>query len=441
MIRIDGNKLSLYEPSGNLSDKYAVLSYSWGGTQPYMTTMKNQVEHRASIPFDQLSKTVQDAITTTRHLRIKYLWVDCLCVIQDDDEDKIEQIKRLADIFQGAYVTISAASASSSREGFLHNRQPEIVCIPYKLPDGVLGALNLYQEIEDEPIHTRAWTLQEHVHSCRILEYGSQQLRRICRGPLENGEATYREFDPATFDKKIWWNNPNSHVILTQYWRPLVEHYSRRALTYPEDRPLAILGIAREYAKAMKATYVEGLWKEYIYEDLLWHRDVSKRPPARNPGIAPSWSWLSLDGAIIKWKNCEVDLESDGFDIDVSRLSDRWLGYLGGADTGVLKAKGHLREALWMQDSEWLVIGSNNTHIATIIPDADENYLQGSIVKCLGMRRNSLICVGLVLVEIAPNRYRRVGFFSTMEYPSMDPRVAVVEQWLNSSSEQKIQIE
>ncbi|KAL4938477.1 heterokaryon incompatibility protein-domain-containing protein [Aspergillus oleicola] len=469
IIRLDGERLYLFEPPGNVPGRYAVLSYSWGGEQPYMTITKNREAHKRSIPFTRLSKTVRDAVITTRGLGLKYIWVDCLCMIQDDKDDQMKQIQSLSDIFQGAFVTISAASASSSSQGFLHDRTPEIVRVPYMLPDGKLGALNLFQEIgaDPEPIHTRAWTLQEHVHSCRILEYGSQRLRRICRGPSDssNGDAVdagaaLRRFDPAKFDKGLWNIDPNPHVILLQYWRPLVKHYTQRKLTYPKDRPLAILGIAREYSKVIKSPYVEGLWKNYLFQDLLWYRHAPEIPrPRHTEQIAPSWSWLSLDGVVIKWRNCESDLVCEGFEINTTRLSDRWLGRLGGDDTSLLRVKGYLLKALWMQETQSLFLplpdpsegssqadSENPIPVATIIADAQEPRVvstKGIAVECLIILGNAEISVGLVLVRSpqVQNKYRRVGlFWSKLDNTDQCAVVDAAQRWRRTGYQRAIEI-
>ncbi|KAL6228851.1 heterokaryon incompatibility protein-domain-containing protein [Aspergillus navahoensis] len=453
VIRIEGERIYLFEPDGYVPGKYAVLSYSWGGGLPYRTLKENRKSHRRSIPFDKLTKTVQDAITTSSDLGLKYIWVDCLCVIQDDKKDLIKQIKNLPDIFQGAYVTISAASASSSSQGFLYDRKPDIVRVPYMLPDGNLGALNLFQETsaDPEPIHTRAWTLQEHIHSCRILEYGSQQLRRICRGPLDGdtyARTTLRKFDPAKFDKGIWGHAPSPREVLLNYWRPLVEHYTQRKLTYPTDRPLAILGIAREYSKVMGSEYVEGLWKKHLYEDLLWYRHAPEKLQSRyTEHIAPSWSWLSLDGVTIRWLNPESDLAPDQFEINVDRLSDRWLGNVAGDDTRVLKATGFLRKALWMQETQFLLPRSEclDAPIAIIIADAEEPRVssqEGIVVECLTVLRSPVTNVGLVLVQSSQvrNEYRRVGLFRSLQDPKTDQKATAVENWRRTETRRTINI-
>jgi Heterokaryon incompatibility protein (HET) len=68
---------------------YATLSYCWGALEkhPLRTTQANILAHLNGINFETLSKTVQDAILVTREVGLSYLWVDSLCIVQDDRED------------------------------------------------------------------------------------------------------------------------------------------------------------------------------------------------------------------------------------------------------------------------------------------------------------------------------------------------------------------
>jgi hypothetical protein len=78
---------------------------------------------RAGIPASELPKSLGNAIIATRKLGLRYLWIDSLCIVQDDKKDKAEEISEMPQIYQNAYVTISAASAANCHDGFLHVRK------------------------------------------------------------------------------------------------------------------------------------------------------------------------------------------------------------------------------------------------------------------------------------------------------------------------------
>lgn len=81
---------------------YAVLSYCWGGPQE-ITLTKSQVRlSQLSFSTATLPQTFQDAVLVCRELGLKYLWVDALCIVQDDSEDKAIEIGKMASIYQNS---------------------------------------------------------------------------------------------------------------------------------------------------------------------------------------------------------------------------------------------------------------------------------------------------------------------------------------------------
>lgn len=99
---------------------------------------------------------------TTIKLRLRYIWIDCVCIIQDDPEDVLREIAKMPQIFQEAFVTISASSARSIHDGFLHYRESLTetrLQLPYQTPDGSIGSVVLEKprrySPEKEPISLR----------------------------------------------------------------------------------------------------------------------------------------------------------------------------------------------------------------------------------------------------------------------------------------------
>jgi hypothetical protein len=102
--------------------EYLCLSYLWGHEKTPFTATKSNVEdlHQAGSLKKYQYKipcTILDAITLTRILGIRYLWIDRLCIVQDDDQKKREQIGYMAAIYAGSYFTIVAASGSNDDHG------------------------------------------------------------------------------------------------------------------------------------------------------------------------------------------------------------------------------------------------------------------------------------------------------------------------------------
>jgi hypothetical protein len=69
--------------------------------------------------IEKLPQSIQNAITVIRRLGIRFLWVDALCILQDDSGDKASEISAMWEIYKDAIVTIAAASSASANDGFL----------------------------------------------------------------------------------------------------------------------------------------------------------------------------------------------------------------------------------------------------------------------------------------------------------------------------------
>lgn len=170
--------------------EYIALSYCWGQkSQPVMNTKSTSSQFmNEGLPVQKLPQTIQDAICVTRKLGIQYLWVDVLCIIQDSREDKDKEIEKLQDYFSNAYITISAASASSCESGFLQKREsvrdkfparmnpdrtPHAFKLPWRCQNGQLGRVRIqpWQEHDllKEPVNARAWVRE--VSIVRISKY------------------------------------------------------------------------------------------------------------------------------------------------------------------------------------------------------------------------------------------------------------------------------
>jgi hypothetical protein len=141
----------------NQSGCYICLSYCWGGARFIKTTRQNIGDHKKGIPWEALPKTFQDAIQVTRLLGIWYIWIDALCIVQDDYEDWERQAGRMATIYQNSFITIAATSAISPNAGlFSSSEKFELgsvyVQLIHHFPNSVTN-----DEKEVFPLLKRAW--------------------------------------------------------------------------------------------------------------------------------------------------------------------------------------------------------------------------------------------------------------------------------------------
>lgn len=106
---------------------YTTLTHCWGTrVLPARTLTTNFQERLKNIPFETLSKTFQDAVVITRRLGFRFLWVDSLCIIQDNVSDWNTELAKMGSIYAGCALNIVAADASNGSVGCLFDRDPAL---------------------------------------------------------------------------------------------------------------------------------------------------------------------------------------------------------------------------------------------------------------------------------------------------------------------------
>ncbi|PBK94673.1 HET-domain-containing protein [Armillaria gallica] len=165
---------------------YVALTYVWGESQPDCTKTTNLDSYTEAIPLQNIPKTISNVITVTRKLRLQFLWVDTLCILQDSREDKVREIAQMRRIFHDAYVTVIAACARKVSDGFLHDCRVTMAewgstLLPFCCPDGDIGTMQLrgLRTAPEEPVDERAWCLEERALSPRRLIYATHTPIRM----------------------------------------------------------------------------------------------------------------------------------------------------------------------------------------------------------------------------------------------------------------------
>jgi len=289
--------------SDSTKEKYIALSYCWGQSQPYHLTRALLDEMSAGLDMERLPQTIKDAIEVTRKLGLKYLWVDALCILQDSDDDKAVEIGHMSQVYKNAHVTISAASAANCGEGFLNraegqSKEHTSTCgFPFRCENGKIGTFMLEGPIRDwsylgnsqDPIHGRAWTLQEHWLSPRVLLYGTRGLSWLCHSEqLRYGGSTVNHFSDNLPRLDASWHDDFStedfgHPPLTD--AELEAHSSAMSIdpafdddaNYPFER--IVVATKQEGMRLDQEPPWDKLW--YIFKDMdmkqwrLWESLVS----------------------------------------------------------------------------------------------------------------------------------------------------------------------
>lgn len=301
--------IKLLETKGQ-SGKYAALSHCWGKERIITTTKATLKERKEGIRFEQLSETFYQAIQLTRRLAIPYLWIDSLCIIQDDKTDWAKEASKMASFYQNAVFTIAATSSSSSNGG-LYRSNPDFVLSglwstnePYRLIFREWIEHEMMDAHSDQlrkkfPLMSRAWILQERLLSSRVVHFGPHEVFFECRegAECECGDIAGFELD-APLPKLTYADSlicGDNAWYLARSWRALVGLYTGLFISFSSDILPALGGLARDMSKLRTGKYVAGLWGDSINDDMLWRSGpTSVRPVWR----APSWSWASVQHPI-----------------------------------------------------------------------------------------------------------------------------------------------
>ena len=197
-----------------------------------MLTAKTKIRLQDGLPIDEFPLTMHHAITITRRLGLRYLWIDALCIFQDSVEDWVAESSRMREVYRGAAITISASAAEKPSDGLFHQRTPpaSICRLPWRngggAPEDVFlrPALEVMDsEIRASAINMRAWTLQESLLATRTLWFGREQLVFECREGQVNEAGHSTQSTEYYRNKNMITQATYSHgrVLLSRFLRSL----------------------------------------------------------------------------------------------------------------------------------------------------------------------------------------------------------------------------
>ncbi|CAN9414245.1 unnamed protein product [Alternaria alternata] len=254
------------------------------------------------IDVHTLPRTLADAVHVSQAFGLRYLWIDALCIVQDDVQDWMDQIPRMSSIYQGAELVISAQGASSVQEGFLSlgsaaNAPLKRIEVPFRMPDGTSRTVKLSIREREQKYHN----VPAH-HSSRPMVDDNTHIDDVLV-PLTTRAWVFQESFLAHSLRSA--EQPVSSKL--KLWAEVVQRYSDKNLTRWTDRLAAIQGVVEALAQAMPddfntENYLFGLWKPNLEKFMLWGRhprtpgDSARAATLRQ--IAPSWSWVSSVGEV-----------------------------------------------------------------------------------------------------------------------------------------------
>ncbi|RDL29918.1 uncharacterized protein BP5553_10545 [Venustampulla echinocandica] len=424
--------LRLYTSTPGEKGAYIALSYCWGGPQSFCTTADNLVRMTQGFALAALPRTLQDAINVTRNLGIKFLWVDALCIIQDSAADKAVEINNMGHTYRNATLVLVAENASHVEEGFLRKISiGDGLPLPFVLPSKEVTEVILFDHktTEDElaPLQQRAWSFQESALASRLLTFEAHRLTWRCHKyankPIFPHHIGSRCSTAPDLTKLI--NTIHSSGELRDAWRLVANDYSRRNITYLEDRLPAIAGVAA-LLQTSEYQYIAGIWnqpsaghKNLLFELLDWEVSSPHGKPAMY--IAPSWSWLSVNNQI---KFTPI-VDSREFIAKAELIACTAVAFdeaapLARVQSGVLQLRAKLlpgtqfpateadHEGRFRQDG-YDVYSEHFDYIDEQHKDECLHFIQ------IGMEMDFDATVGLILTRVNEDEFQRVGMFRSYE--------------------------
>jgi hypothetical protein len=335
IILVDVQRLCLVR--ANTSHKYLALSYVWGGVKQVRTTKStvDELQNPYSLEkiWEKLPQVIRHAIDFTASMRHQYLWIDSLCIVQDNEQTKHIQLERMAHIYENAIITLVACSGQNSNSPLLESPSEGQSAMP-TLPDTfqrTSDAQQIFRDLDNAPWSHRGWTYEEHRLSRRRVYFFRNGIYFHCRRELfePTSGRTIRGIPPRTHDSRRGWAGISSgyrdQLGITNFtpaiphgymewpkmkeddwgtgfkvWARMVREYSHRSLTVEDDVLRAFIGILSAFQAHSSWPMIHGIPQPLLDFALCWTPTtfVTRRRSIGFTSPFPSWSWLAWSGGI-----------------------------------------------------------------------------------------------------------------------------------------------
>jgi hypothetical protein len=278
----NSTKLKLYDTKGVKKGVYIALSHRWGEDyEQYNTTTANFLARLEDIPFADLPPTFQHAVIATRRLSIQFLWIDSLCIIQDDDDDWARESKRMQDTFALAYFTIAATSAAVDK-GFLYRSADHFARLGHDTSYAYISkaGADFNRDVEQGELNQRGWVLQERALSRRIIHFTAAQTYWECGSAIwceSNETIDYRSALSSSDFPKL--DSSGSTGDPRSTFTDIFQRYSQLGLTKSRDRPVAVGALENRLQEFYRTESVYGIVRDFFGESLLWQGSNSQVEP------------------------------------------------------------------------------------------------------------------------------------------------------------------
>lgn len=314
---IDVKSLEIHTVGPDKLPPYVALSYVWNSRPLKNSTSIRPTEDatHTHLPLDTLPRTLKESILLARDLNFPYIWIDQICIDQNNKEVKKQIIPAMGAIYAGADMVMIAAAGDDIETGLpgsASNPRVKRPLLRASTSSGQCIELVEYKDFGTRITHTlwatRGWTFQEYVFARRALFVLADEMLMVCNDAVQeemfsadpngqpfpqSGYLTKRLLD---IKKAVTSSGPLEWDVYSK----IIEVFTLRDLTYEEDRLEALAGILSQAdAQGGEMTLKTGLPMIHFGQALIWdtasRNDIKNRWPnsRASVNIAPSWSWGS----------------------------------------------------------------------------------------------------------------------------------------------------
>ncbi|KAK3331655.1 heterokaryon incompatibility protein-domain-containing protein [Cercophora scortea] len=285
----------------NPHQKYVALSHRWGISQHFTTTKATIPTREQGFHQDELPATYKDAVTTARNLGFSHLWIDSLCIVQDDEADWKSESQRMGNIFKHASFTIAAHCARGDDEGFLARALVKRGTVDHlHIHGGEQKTFSLYRrgnlamDVTASALCRRGWVLQERFMASRTIHFTDGQVF------AETTDTVLCEDGPLDFSA-----NPTTTTTKPSYdiLRGKRGRSGGVTATWSEDSTTFYSPSA---APALRAMF--GLGSNSNTQQPTHTTDSWSESPPHLEDITVPMEWLDL---VEMYTNCDLTKESD----------------------------------------------------------------------------------------------------------------------------------
>ncbi|KAH7137472.1 HET-domain-containing protein [Dactylonectria estremocensis] len=308
---VDMLEMRVKDISQGSSFDYVALSYVWG-TAPFITLTSttsellrrpNSLQHYSV----SLPKAIRDAIHIGKFLGHRYIWIDSLCIKQDDHDDQTAEIRRMHEIYANAGLTIVAAPGPSAQVALLDIEASQL-SNQYHTIGGKKFCLDrpeLKPLVSFTTWFTRGWTLQELNCSSKIVYFLPERTYYSCNTGSWNEDFPLDPRIPVETYKSSRDEDPKAASFFgsekaSECYVEMAEQLSRRQFTRDEDVLRALSGLYTMFALEKLGPAAAGVPVNFLEAGLMWQPigRLRRRTASYPDQPPPTWSWAGWAGPV-----------------------------------------------------------------------------------------------------------------------------------------------